>query len=138
MVQNTRQKLRFIRDFLCNLHVWAMHGSFVKEIITFPDLIVIAYWDYLSHWFCSFFDYLNLWDLSTKQQSNARYLFVDILSFEEKEFTNKPIFPMFFISLARDIETHYFFWRHVKNKRHGFLMAQFVYVGSYKELAIVN
>ena len=35
-VQNAGQKLRFTRDSLYNLHVRAMDGSFVKEIVLSP------------------------------------------------------------------------------------------------------
>jgi hypothetical protein len=52
-MQNARQKLRFTRDSLYNLHVRAIDGAFVKKIVTFPDWIVIGWDENLAEVFCS-------------------------------------------------------------------------------------
>ena len=138
-VHNAGQKLRFTRDSLYNLHVRAMDGNFVEEIITFPDLIVIGWDNNIANVFDSVLQIPQSIGLYYDTTFKLGDFYVSILSFEEKEFTNCPTIPLFFMIHERKTsETHDLFWRHVKKRFPALSSAKNVFIVSDEELAIVN
>ncbi len=138
-MHNLTQKLRLSRDSLYNLHVRAFDGTFIKEILTFPDLVVIGWNDGIAGAFLSL--------LGTSQSVGLFYdttfrlgdYYVSIFSFVDVEFTNKPTIPLLFmIHERKTFETHDLFWRKVKNKLPGLSKAKNVYIVSDEESAIVE
>lgn len=134
-VQNTMhnliQKLRLSRDSLYNLHVRAFDGTFIKEILTFPDLVIIGWNDGIAGAFLSLLGTSQSVGLLYDTTFRLGYYYVYILSFVNVEFKKEPTIPLLFmIDQRKTFETHDLFWRKVKKKLPGLSKAKNVYIVS--------
>ena len=107
-ILNAKQKLQLTRDTLYNLHVSAVYGTFLKHIITFPDLIVIGWDDNLAEIFSSLAGRDEPIGLFYDTKFKLGDVYVSILSYEETEFVKKPTIPlMFMLHERKNLETQY-------------------------------
>jgi hypothetical protein len=60
IMHNLIQKLRLSRNSLYNLHVRAFDRTFIKEILTFPDLVIVGWNDGIAGAFFPFLAHPNL------------------------------------------------------------------------------
>jgi hypothetical protein len=138
-ILNAKQKLQLTRDTLYNLHVRAVDGTFVKHIITFPDLIVIGWDDNLADVFSSLLGRDEPIGLFYDTMFKLGDFYVSILSYEETEFVKKPTIPlMFMLHERKNLETHNTFWREVANRFPGLAKAKNAFIVTDEEAAIIS
>ncbi|XP_045026333.1 uncharacterized protein LOC116922905 [Daphnia magna] len=140
-MQNAGQKFRLSRDALYNLHKIAYDSTFVKKIITFPDLIVIAWDNNITEVLISLFKRSDLPFLGFFYDTTFKLgdFYCSIMSFIETEFTNQPTIPAFFmIHERKTFATHDLFWKEVADNLTGLSSAGNVYIITDEEAAIVG
>lgn len=138
---NERRKNLISHDAHYNLQNLAFETNFIKNIVSYPDLIVIMYLDSLWE---KVRGLLNRNDiphicLSYDTTFNLGDIYVSVLIVRYEEFVEGPAIPLMIMMHERKLKTtHQFFWQKVAQYFPDLINASNIYLVTDEEAAIVS